>query len=109
MDTFKIFYEKLNKEENNYIKFFSLFCFFLSLCLVISAIYVFIKLKSNTRPVIQKAPRIQYFQKPIIRKQINKSPPSNKGYLVRKKPGYVEQSPVKKTYPTKFKISSILS
>jgi len=82
------------------------FCILLCSILIILAINVFRNL--NSPRSIVSPPKNVYYQRPKINKTINKSPDKTK-YLIRKKPGYIEQSPQKKKYPTKFRISSLLT
>ena len=116
METLKNLYNELNNTKNKNVKNTVIFSTFLCILLISSAIYIFRNFnKSRLFVPNDQSHRVRYAvpQKQIVRNQlprrpINKSPEKRGGYLIRRKPGYVEQSPKKKSYPTKFKISSIL-
>ena len=106
METLKDFYNSLNKEENRKIRNTVIFSLFLGVSLILSAIYIFLTMRGQLPARLNRLPPMQTS---IIRKQpIHKSPEQRRGYLIKRKQGYIDQSPKKKTYPTKFKISSIL-
>jgi hypothetical protein len=106
METLKDFYNSLNKEENKKIRNTVIFSLFIGVSLILSAIYIFSTMRKQLPVKLNQLPPVQPM---IIKKQpIHKSPEQHRGYLIKRKQGYTEQSPKKKTYPTKFKISSIL-
>lgn len=106
METLKTLYEKINSDDNKNLKRGILFSIFLCIVLIALAIKVFKNLITQQDKFSRPIP--VYYQKSRFRKPINKSPDKNK-YLIRKKSGYVEQSPEKKKYPTKYRISSLLT
>tara|TARA_Y100000593_G_C4227752_1_gene295326 strand:- start:426 stop:779 length:354 start_codon:yes stop_codon:yes gene_type:complete len=116
METLKEFYNKVNNTKNKTIKNTVIFSSIAVVLLILSAIYIFWNFRKSRTLVVndyipKKSSRTfqrQYVQKQYVQKPIHKSPEQKRGYLIRRKPGYTEQSPRKKSYPTKFKISSIL-
>lgn len=113
MDQIKNLYDKLFLEENEAIKKTAVFTVFLVICFI-SCIFLIMrntrsyKKTLNYKPAYFSPKKINTRIIPPKIKKTNPSPPKNTGYLIRKKPGYTDQSPRKKTYPTRFKISSVL-
>ena len=108
METIKDLYNKISKSESTTVKNTAIISFILAVFLISSAIYIF---WSSRRRNVHLIDRVQKFPQKIMKRQtipIHKSPQNRGRYLIRKKPGYIEQSPERKTYPSKFKISSIL-
>jgi len=106
METLKTLYDKFNSDENKKVRYTIVFSFILCICLIVGAIYVF---RNANRVPFYQSPRKVYRRPIITQKPLNKSPETRGHYLIRRKPGYTEQSPKKKTYPTRFKVSSLLS
>ncbi len=106
METLKDLYNSLRKKENKSIRNTVIFSLFLGVSLILSAIYIFLSMRRQTPVLLNQLPRIQ--TRTIRKQPIHKSPEQQRGYLIRRKQGYMDQSPKKKSYPTKFKISSIL-
>lgn len=116
METLKEFYNKVNNSKSKTIKNTVIFSSIAVVLLILSAIYIFWNFRKSSNLVVNhyvpgQASKIiqrQHVQRQHVQRPIHKSPEQKKGYLIRRKPGYTEQSPRKKSYPTKFKISSIL-
>ena len=108
METLKDFYNSLNKEENKSIRNTVIFSLLIGVSLILSAIYIFWGTRRSFPPIPIARHHVPVRIQPVIKQPIHKSPEQQRGYLIRRKPGYMDQSPKKKTYPTKFKISSIL-
>tara|TARA_R110001592_G_scaffold18816_11_gene77706 strand:+ start:931 stop:1269 length:339 start_codon:yes stop_codon:yes gene_type:complete len=111
METLKEFYNKVNNTKNKTIKNTVIFSSILVVLLILSSIYIFWNFRKSRNLVVNNyLPRqsSKIIQRRPVQRPIHKSPEKKRGYLIRRKPGYMEQSPRKKSYPTKFKISSIL-
>lgn len=119
MEELKKIYDNFFIEENKPLRIaFSVFIFLL-ISILISVF--FISKRYNKTSQYRNFQRPYYpensyripqrtipYVKPVpITRNIN-PPDENEGYLIRKKTGYSEQSPKKKNYPAKFKISSVL-
>ena len=108
MERIKDLYNKISKSESRTVKNTAIISFILGVFLITSAVYIF---WNSRRARVHLINSTKKFPQKIINHRpipIHKSPQNRGRFLIRKKPGYVEQSPERKTYPSKFKISSIL-
>ena len=125
MEELKKIYNNFFQEENKPARIaFGVFIFLLTL-VIITGIGIFYRPKrynqfnnnsSHRIPYRQYQPvnsyktpeRINTYTQSVPIKKVNSPPNKGQGYLIRKKPGYTEQSPSRKSYPARFKISSVL-